>query len=215
MYKTTPDVVFVFGFRTQFGGGKTTGFAMVYDSLDYAKKNEPKHRLARVSELNGALIFSRSSLVPLSVRSSCCFDIHPPKQPSLKLLSRFSRYLILCCHEYIPSKWHQWTKSIVFLQHGLYEKKKSSRKQRKERKNRMKKVRGTKKASVGAAGKKVMSLISGSSPDWVALSKEASSLVPLQHQLHWSKKMRHVKVILVWFFHITADEGNDKERKRH
>ncbi|CAL8391072.1 unnamed protein product [Arctogadus glacialis] len=85
MYKTTPDVVFVFGFRTQFGGGKTTGFAMVYDSLDYAKKNEPKHRLAR---------------------------------------------------------------------HGLYEKKKSSRKQRKERKNRMKKVRGTKKAAVGAAGKK-------------------------------------------------------------
>uniref|UniRef100_A0A8D3BGN5 40S ribosomal protein S24 n=1 Tax=Scophthalmus maximus TaxID=52904 RepID=A0A8D3BGN5_SCOMX len=89
MYKTTPDVVFVFGFRTQFGGGKTTGFAMVYDSLDYAKKNEPKHRLAR---------------------------------------------------------------------HGLYEKKKSSRKQRKERKNRMKKVRGIKKASVGAAGKKVMLL---------------------------------------------------------
>lgn len=40
-------------------------------------------------------------------------------------------------------------------QHGLYEKKKTSRKQRKERKNRMKKVRGTKKASVGAAGKKV------------------------------------------------------------
>uniref|UniRef100_A0A671XWY2 40S ribosomal protein S24 n=1 Tax=Sparus aurata TaxID=8175 RepID=A0A671XWY2_SPAAU len=90
MYKTTPDVVFVFGFRTQFGGGKTTGFAMVYDSLDYAKKNEPKHRLAR---------------------------------------------------------------------HGLYEKKKTSRKQRKERKNRMKKVRGIKKASVGAAGKKVFLLL--------------------------------------------------------
>lgn len=48
MYKTTPDVVFVFGFKTQFGGGKTTGFAMVYDSLDYAKKNEPKYRLTRV-----------------------------------------------------------------------------------------------------------------------------------------------------------------------
>lgn len=45
---------------------------------------------------------------------------------------------------------------LLFSQHGLYEKKKSSRKQRKERKNRMKKVRGTKKASVGAAGKKVM-----------------------------------------------------------
>ena len=47
MYKTTPDVIFVFGFRTHFGGGKTTGFGMIYDSLDYAKKNEPKHRLAR------------------------------------------------------------------------------------------------------------------------------------------------------------------------
>ncbi|XP_073649503.1 small ribosomal subunit protein eS24 isoform X1 [Tursiops truncatus] len=88
MYKTTPDVIFVFGFRTHFGGGKTTGFGMIYDSLDYAKKNEPKHRLAR---------------------------------------------------------------------HGLYEKKKTSRKQRKERKNRMKKVRGTAKANVGA-GKKLSSM---------------------------------------------------------
>ncbi|XP_044099948.1 40S ribosomal protein S24-like [Neovison vison] len=84
MYKTTPDVIFVFGFRTHFGGGKTTGFGMIYDSLDYAKKNEPKHRLAR---------------------------------------------------------------------HGLYEKKKTSRKQQKECKNRVKKFRGTTKANVGA-GKK-------------------------------------------------------------
>ncbi|MXQ82988.1 hypothetical protein E5288_WYG018878 [Bos mutus] len=82
MYKTTPDVIFVFGFRTHFGGGKTTGFGMIYDSLDYVKKNEPKHRLAR---------------------------------------------------------------------HGLYEKKKTSRKQWKERKNRMKKVRGTAKANVVCA----------------------------------------------------------------
>ncbi|EHB17102.1 40S ribosomal protein S24 [Heterocephalus glaber] len=42
MYKTTPDVIFVFGFRTHFRGGKTTGFGMIYDSLDYVKKNEPK-----------------------------------------------------------------------------------------------------------------------------------------------------------------------------
>ncbi|XP_052893961.1 40S ribosomal protein S24 [Anopheles moucheti] len=85
MYKTTPDVVFVFGFRTNFGGGKSTGFGLIYDTLDHAKKFEPKHRLGR---------------------------------------------------------------------HGLYEKKKMTRKQRKERKNRMKKVRGTKKAKVGQAVKK-------------------------------------------------------------
>ncbi|KAH3861587.1 40S ribosomal protein S24-like [Dreissena polymorpha] len=47
MYKTTPDLIFCFGFRTQFGGGKSTGFALVYDTLDYAKKFEPKFRLAR------------------------------------------------------------------------------------------------------------------------------------------------------------------------
>uniref|UniRef100_A0A8C5Y4S4 Small ribosomal subunit protein eS24 n=1 Tax=Microcebus murinus TaxID=30608 RepID=A0A8C5Y4S4_MICMU len=47
MYKTTADVIFVFGFRTHFGGGKTTGLGMIYNSLDYAKKNEPKHRLAK------------------------------------------------------------------------------------------------------------------------------------------------------------------------
>jgi small subunit ribosomal protein S24e len=47
LYKTTPDVVFCFGFRTNFGGGRTTGFALIYDSLDFAKKFEPKYRLAR------------------------------------------------------------------------------------------------------------------------------------------------------------------------
>uniref|UniRef100_A0A8C8UH70 40S ribosomal protein S24 n=1 Tax=Peromyscus maniculatus bairdii TaxID=230844 RepID=A0A8C8UH70_PERMB len=47
MYKTTPDVIFVFGFRTHFGAGKTAGFGMIYDSLDYAKKKEPRHRPAR------------------------------------------------------------------------------------------------------------------------------------------------------------------------
>lgn len=49
MYKTTPDVVFTFGYRTQFGGGKSTGFGLIYDSLENAKKFEPKYRQARVS----------------------------------------------------------------------------------------------------------------------------------------------------------------------
>ncbi|XP_025114454.1 40S ribosomal protein S24-like [Pomacea canaliculata] len=47
MYKTTPDVVFTFGYRTQFGGGKSTGFGLIYDSLENAKKFEPKYRQAR------------------------------------------------------------------------------------------------------------------------------------------------------------------------
>jgi len=48
MYKTVSDVIFVFGFKTIFGGGKSTGFALIYDTLDFAKKFEPKFRLARV-----------------------------------------------------------------------------------------------------------------------------------------------------------------------
>uniref|UniRef100_A0A8C1Z1H7 40S ribosomal protein S24 n=1 Tax=Cyprinus carpio TaxID=7962 RepID=A0A8C1Z1H7_CYPCA len=117
MYKTTPDVVFVFGFKTQFGGGKTTGFGMIYDSLDYAKKNEPKYRLQR---------------------------------------------------------------------HGLYEKKKTSRKQRKERKNRMKKVRGIKKASVGASGKK---MFVSSSLSWVLMCNLSSFLL---YQMYiWTVEGKH------------------------
>jgi small subunit ribosomal protein S24e len=48
MYKSDKDNVIVFGFRTQFGGGKSTGFALIYDSKDAAMKFEPKYRLARV-----------------------------------------------------------------------------------------------------------------------------------------------------------------------
>ena len=49
-YKTTPDVVFAFGFRTKFGGGKSSGFVNVYDSLDFAKRYEPKYRQVRVCQ---------------------------------------------------------------------------------------------------------------------------------------------------------------------
>jgi len=47
MYKSTPDVIMCFGFRTHFGGGRSTGFALIYDSMDYMKKFEPKYRLQR------------------------------------------------------------------------------------------------------------------------------------------------------------------------
>jgi len=47
MYKVEKEVIFVFGFRTAFGGGRSTGFALIYDSLESAKKYEPKYRLVR------------------------------------------------------------------------------------------------------------------------------------------------------------------------
>eukprot|EP00158_Paraphelidium_tribonemae_P004373 Partr_v1_DN26720_c0_g2_i1_m9085 putative 40S ribosomal protein S24 len=47
MYKSEKENVFVFGFKTLYGGGKSSGFGLVYDSLDAAKKFEPKYRLVR------------------------------------------------------------------------------------------------------------------------------------------------------------------------
>merc|ERR1712018_153231 len=47
VYNCTADRVFTFGFRTNFGGGKSPGFALVYDTMDFAKKFEPKYRLYR------------------------------------------------------------------------------------------------------------------------------------------------------------------------
>merc|ERR1712227_671406 len=44
-YKTTADTIIAFGFKTVFGGGKTSGFALIYDSVEAAKKNEPRFRL--------------------------------------------------------------------------------------------------------------------------------------------------------------------------
>merc|ERR1712233_62255 len=46
-YKVAPDQIIAFGFKTQFGGGKTSGFALIYDSVSAAKKVEPRYRLIR------------------------------------------------------------------------------------------------------------------------------------------------------------------------
>jgi len=48
LYKSNKDQVSVFGFRTQYGGGKSTGFALVYDSQEALKKFEPAYRLVRI-----------------------------------------------------------------------------------------------------------------------------------------------------------------------
>ncbi|RKP30172.1 hypothetical protein METBISCDRAFT_23539 [Metschnikowia bicuspidata] len=47
LYKADKDAVSVFGFRTQFGGGKSTGFGLVYQSVADAKRFEPTYRLVR------------------------------------------------------------------------------------------------------------------------------------------------------------------------
>ncbi|KOS22649.1 40S ribosomal protein S24-B [Escovopsis weberi] len=48
LYKASKEQCQVFGLRTQFGGGKTTGFALIYDSPEALVKFEPKYRLIRI-----------------------------------------------------------------------------------------------------------------------------------------------------------------------
>ena len=46
-YRGKETCVFIFGLKTQFGGGKSTGFGLIYDNEAQAKKTEPKYRLLR------------------------------------------------------------------------------------------------------------------------------------------------------------------------
>jgi small subunit ribosomal protein S24e len=59
MYKVKDSrMISVFGFKTLFGGGRTQGFGLIYDSIESTKKFEPKHRQRR-SGLAGAKVGSR------------------------------------------------------------------------------------------------------------------------------------------------------------
>lgn len=50
---STNTLIQLFGFRTAFGGGKSTGFALIYDNEEAEKKYEPKYRLARAGLVKG------------------------------------------------------------------------------------------------------------------------------------------------------------------
>merc|ERR1711868_128851 len=53
-HKASKEATSIFGMKTCFGGGKSTCFALVYDSVDAAKKHEPKHRLIRAGHIEGS-----------------------------------------------------------------------------------------------------------------------------------------------------------------
>ncbi|KAK1233572.1 hypothetical protein PQX77_003258 [Marasmius sp. AFHP31] len=47
LYKADKQRVVTFGFRTAFGGGRSTGFALIYDDETSQKRFEPRYRLVR------------------------------------------------------------------------------------------------------------------------------------------------------------------------
>ena len=57
MYKVKDSRnISVFGFKPQFGGGRTAGFGLIYENQEATKKFEPKYRLRRAG-----LIAARAS----------------------------------------------------------------------------------------------------------------------------------------------------------
>merc|ERR1711981_613160 len=47
MFKSKSECISVFGLKSQFGGGSSTGFACIYESLDLRKKMDSKCQLLR------------------------------------------------------------------------------------------------------------------------------------------------------------------------
>merc|ERR1711998_231278 len=42
-----PSLIFLFGFKTYFGGNRSTGFVTIYSSLNAARQIEPRYKLIR------------------------------------------------------------------------------------------------------------------------------------------------------------------------
>ena len=132
MYKTTPDVVVCFGFRTAFGGGKSTGFALIYDTLDFLRKNEPKYRLVRVnyivySDLSTSIMYClvRERVVYLCVYTfslsiTCSLSHSLSLSHALFLVLSLSLMLSLSlpCLLFLPIQ-HTHTHSSIFVLHAV------------------------------------------------------------------------------------------------
>mmetsp|Transcript_5223 Transcript_5223/g.13284 ORF Transcript_5223/g.13284 Transcript_5223/m.13284 type:complete len:132 (+) Transcript_5223:67-462(+) len=52
-----PSTIFLFGFKTHFGGLKSTGLGFIYESLKAARQIEPRYRLMR----NGLIEITKGS----------------------------------------------------------------------------------------------------------------------------------------------------------
>ena len=123
-YRAKPNCVFTFGMKCSFGGGKSTGFGLIYDNEAKAMASEPQWRLVRVraapSPRRRSARISRTPASPLPL---------PP--PSNRR----------CPHAHAAH-----THAARRVQNGMTERTGGGAKSKKERKNRMKKLRGTAKA---------------------------------------------------------------------
>lgn len=69
-----PRTIILFGFRNAFGGGRSSGFGLIYDDFNDAIRVEPQYRLHRHTDGSG------QPLAP----SACSADIGAPTRKSRK-----------------------------------------------------------------------------------------------------------------------------------
>merc|ERR1711912_117947 len=55
-HKAASDCTTIFGMKTKFGGGRSSCFALVYDSVDALKLFEPKHRQISAGHATAAAV---------------------------------------------------------------------------------------------------------------------------------------------------------------
>jgi small subunit ribosomal protein S24e len=57
-FKTDEKNIVVYGLKTQYGGGRSVGFCLVYENHQYLLKYEPKNRLRKVSAIKSCNTWS-------------------------------------------------------------------------------------------------------------------------------------------------------------
>lgn len=74
LHKVDVNTVIVYGFQTAFGGGRSTGFGLIYDSVEELKKYEPRYRCVSLGAVH-----SRAAVRHPAVQRFVIFA--PNKQP--------------------------------------------------------------------------------------------------------------------------------------
>eukprot|EP01017_Pseudomicrothorax_dubius_P017713 TRINITY_DN1988_c0_g1_i1.p1 TRINITY_DN1988_c0_g1~~TRINITY_DN1988_c0_g1_i1.p1 ORF type:complete len:154 (-),score=54.61 TRINITY_DN1988_c0_g1_i1:219-680(-) len=67
-FRTDEKNITLFGFRTNFGGGKSTGFCFIYENQDFLLKYEAKHRLRRLKLIPAKVAVSRKTRKELKTK---------------------------------------------------------------------------------------------------------------------------------------------------
>ena len=68
VFKTKSECIAIFGLHSKFGGGRSSGFALIYDSVDLRKQFDQKTLLKRDSLYEGTKTKTRKQLKDIKGR---------------------------------------------------------------------------------------------------------------------------------------------------